>query len=90
MKLGYTRAMVRAALAGELDAVPTVTDPVFGLAVPQAVRGVPSEVMDPRGTWADPAAYDAQARKLAGNVPRRTSSSSAHAVRRRQQRGPKG
>ncbi|HTL95305.1 MAG TPA: phosphoenolpyruvate carboxykinase (ATP) [Gemmatimonadaceae bacterium] len=65
MKLGYTRAMVRAALAGELDAVPTVTDQIFGLAVPQSVRGVPVEVMNPRGTWSDPAAYDAQARKLA-------------------------
>ncbi|HEX6814513.1 MAG TPA: phosphoenolpyruvate carboxykinase (ATP) [Gemmatimonadaceae bacterium] len=66
MKLGYTRAMVRAALAGELDAVPTVTDQIFGLAVPQSVRGVPIEVMNPRGTWSDPEAYDAQARKLAG------------------------
>jgi len=66
MKLNYTRAMVRAALSGELDAAPMVTDPVFGLAVPQAVRGVPSDVMNPRRTWADPAAYDAQAKKLAG------------------------
>ena len=65
MKLGFTRAMVRAALSGELDAVPTTTDPIFGLAVPQSVRGVPSEVMNPRRTWSDPAAYDAQAKKLA-------------------------
>ena len=65
MKLGFTRTMVRAALSGELDAVPTTTDPIFGLAVPQSVRGVPSEVMNPRRTWADPAAYDAQAKKLA-------------------------
>ncbi|MCU0619661.1 MAG: phosphoenolpyruvate carboxykinase (ATP) [Gemmatimonadaceae bacterium] len=66
MKLGYTRAMVRAAIAGALDGVATTTDPVFGLAVPTAVDGVPAEVLDARGTWADPAAYDAQARKLAG------------------------
>jgi phosphoenolpyruvate carboxykinase (ATP) len=65
MKLGHTRAMVRAALAGELDAARTERDPVFGLAVPQEVPGVPREVMNPRGTWKDPAAYDAQARKLA-------------------------
>ncbi|HEX5179188.1 MAG TPA: phosphoenolpyruvate carboxykinase (ATP), partial [Gemmatimonadaceae bacterium] len=65
MKLGFTRAMVRAALSGELDAVPTTTDPIFGLAVPQSVRGVPSEVMNPRRTWSDHAAYDAQAKKLA-------------------------
>jgi phosphoenolpyruvate carboxykinase (ATP) len=65
MKLGYTRAMVRAALAGQLDSARTERDPVFGLAVPQEVPGVPREVMNPRATWKDPAAYDAQARKLA-------------------------
>jgi phosphoenolpyruvate carboxykinase (ATP) len=65
MKLGYTRAMVRAALSGALDAVETRVDPVFGLAVPAAVPGVPAEVLDARGTWGDAAAYDAQARKLA-------------------------
>ena len=65
MKLGLTRAMVRAALAGQLDHAPTVTDPIFGLAVPHDVPGVPREVMDPRGTWPRPEEYDAQARKLA-------------------------
>jgi phosphoenolpyruvate carboxykinase (ATP) len=66
MKLGYTRAMVRAALDGTLAGAPTTTDPVFGLAVPQVVAGVPSEIMNPRGTWPDGSAYDAQAHKLAG------------------------
>ena len=65
MKLGYTRSMVRAALAGQLDQVPTQTDERFGLAVPTLVPGVPAEVMRPRDTWSDGAAYDAQARKLA-------------------------
>ena len=65
MKLGYTRAMVRAALAGQLDQVPTQTDERFKLAVPTQVPGVPSEVMRPRETWSDAAAYDAQAKKLA-------------------------
>jgi phosphoenolpyruvate carboxykinase (ATP) len=65
MKLGYTRAMVRAALAGQLDQVPTETDDRFGLAVPTQVPGVPAEVMRPRDTWSDAAAYDAQAKKLA-------------------------
>jgi len=65
MKLGYTRAMVRAALAGQLDQVPTQTDERFGLAVPSQVPGVPTEVMRPRDTWSDGAAYDAQAKKLA-------------------------
>jgi phosphoenolpyruvate carboxykinase (ATP) len=65
MKLSYTRAMVHAALSGSLDNAETRTDPVFGLAVPGKIAGVPNEVLDPRGTWADPAAYDAQAKKLA-------------------------
>ena len=57
--------MVHAALGGELDGVATRTDPVFGVEVPQRVEGVPDELLDPRRTWADPAAYDAQAAKLA-------------------------
>ena len=65
MKLGHTRAMVRAALSGELNGVPTTTDPMFGLAVPKAIRDVPTALLSPRGTWTDPAAYDAQAKTLA-------------------------
>jgi phosphoenolpyruvate carboxykinase (ATP) len=65
MKLAYTRAMVRDALAGKLDGATFATDPVFGFEVPTAVPDVPSEVLIPRNTWADPAAYDAQAKKLA-------------------------
>ena len=65
MKLTHTRAMVRAALAGQLDDVATTTDPTFGLKVPQAVPGVPTKIMNARSTWPDGAAYDAQARKLA-------------------------
>lgn len=65
MKLGHTRAMVGAALAGELDSVDTVTDPVFGLAIPATVPGVPDEVLQPRATWSDPEAYDAAAHELA-------------------------
>jgi phosphoenolpyruvate carboxykinase (ATP) len=66
MKLEYTRAMVQAALAGNLDDATTDADPIFGLATPREVRGVPSEVLNPRKTWPDAAAYDAQAKKLAG------------------------
>ena len=65
MKLSYTRAMVTAALEGELDDVATSVDPVFGLSVPNHVPGVPSEVLHPRTTWADTDAYDAAAKKLA-------------------------
>jgi len=66
MRLSHTRAMVRAALAGKLDKVPNVSEPVFGLAVPRHVPGVPDDVLLPRTTWSDPAAYDAMAATLAG------------------------
>lgn len=65
MKLGHTRAMVRAAVAGKLDGTPTVADPIFGLHMPTSIDGVPDEVLDPRRTWSDGAEYDAQASKLA-------------------------
>ncbi|HMB52830.1 MAG TPA: phosphoenolpyruvate carboxykinase (ATP) [Thermoanaerobaculia bacterium] len=65
IKLAYTRRMVRAALAGELDDVATSEDPVFGLAVPESVDGVPDELLRPRATWKDPEAYDAKAQALA-------------------------
>ena len=65
MKLGQTRAMLRAALSGALDRGKFAKDPVFGFDVPTAVPEVPDSVLSPRATWADPKAYDAQARKLA-------------------------
>jgi phosphoenolpyruvate carboxykinase (ATP) len=65
MKIAYTRAMVNAAIEGRLDGVATKIEPFFGLAVPQSVPDVPQEVLDPRKAWSDPAAYDAQANKLA-------------------------
>jgi phosphoenolpyruvate carboxykinase (ATP) len=66
MKLAHTRAMVRAALSGQLDDVSTHTDPVFGLNIPDAVPGVPDGVLNPRSTWPDAAAYDQAAARLAG------------------------
>jgi phosphoenolpyruvate carboxykinase (ATP) len=65
MKLAYTRAMIGAALAGKLDAAQLKTDPIFGLHIPTEITNVPSEVLDPRKTWSDGTAYDAQAKKLA-------------------------
>jgi phosphoenolpyruvate carboxykinase (ATP) len=65
ISLGYTRAMVNAALLGRLDDVPMRDDPLFGFRVPKACPGVPAEILDPRSTWADDAAYDDQARRLA-------------------------
>ena len=65
MKLSHTRAMVNAALAGELDASEFAPDPTFGFEVPTTVPGVPSDVLRPRDTWADGDAYDRAAAKLA-------------------------
>jgi phosphoenolpyruvate carboxykinase (ATP) len=65
MKLGHTRAMVRAVLHGDLAHTKTTVDPVFGLHVPTVIEGVPSEVLRPRETWPDRDGYDAQAKKLA-------------------------
>jgi len=66
IRLSHTRRMVTAALSGELDNVATRLDPVFGLAVPLSIDGVPSSVLSPRETWQDADAYDALAARLAG------------------------
>jgi phosphoenolpyruvate carboxykinase (ATP) len=65
MNIAHTRSMVRAALGGKLDRVPTTTDPIFGVEVPAACPKVPAEVLQPRLTWSDQAAYDRQASQLA-------------------------
>lgn len=66
MNLHYTRGMVKAALTGKLNKVTYAADPVFGLAVPQTCPDVPAQLLNPRSTWSDAAAYDAKARELAG------------------------
>ncbi len=65
MKLKYTRAMITAALNGELDNVEYVNHKVFGLAKPQSCPGVPAEILNPRNTWEDKDAYDTKALELA-------------------------
>jgi phosphoenolpyruvate carboxykinase (ATP) len=64
-KLSYTRAFVTSILNGSLRNAKFVEHPIFGLRMPTEVPGVPSEVLDPRNTWADKAAYDAKAKELA-------------------------
>ena len=63
--IAATREMVSAVIGGKLDDAETRTDPFFGLNVPLEVPGVPTEVLDPRGTWESGEAYDEQAKKLA-------------------------
>jgi phosphoenolpyruvate carboxykinase (ATP) len=64
-KIQDTRAMVHAALNGELDNVPLRKDPIFGLDVPATCPGVDDIVLNPRSSWPDPLAYDTQAEKVA-------------------------
>ena len=65
-KIAHSRAVIRAAIEGELDDVAYVTDPVFGFDVPVECPGIPAELLSPRGTWSDQAAYDEKASALAG------------------------
>jgi phosphoenolpyruvate carboxykinase (ATP) len=65
MKIAVSRAVVSAALSGALDSARLTPDPVFKVLIPDACPGVSSELLQPRNTWADPAAYDAKARELA-------------------------
>jgi phosphoenolpyruvate carboxykinase (ATP) len=64
MSIAHTRALLNAALEGELDAGECETHPVFHLRIPKSCPGVPSEVLNPKNTWKDQAAYDAAAAKL--------------------------
>ena len=67
MKLKYTRAMITEALEGRLDNVEFVQHPIFGLSMPTTCENVPDEVLNPKGTWSDAAAYDAKANELAAS-----------------------
>ena len=66
MSIKYTRAMVTAALNGDLEKGEFKPHPVFKVLVPTSCPGVPAEKLDARGMWEDKAAYDEQAKKLAG------------------------
>jgi phosphoenolpyruvate carboxykinase (ATP) len=65
MPIAATRALLRAAIEGELDGVEYRTDELFGFEVPLEVPDVLTSLLDPRSTWADPQAYDAKALELA-------------------------
>lgn len=65
IKLRFTRAMITAALEGKLDGVSYAEHSVFGLQMPESCPDVPSEILNPRNTWTDKAAYDKKANELA-------------------------
>ncbi len=66
MKIAYTRALLRAALTGELNNVQFETESFFNLSIPTSCEGVPDEILNPRNTWEDKSAYDAKAQHLVG------------------------
>ncbi|MFN2389076.1 MAG: phosphoenolpyruvate carboxykinase (ATP) [Actinomycetota bacterium] len=65
MSLAHTRALVRAAVSGELEDVETTRHPIFNVDVPVSCPGVPDDVLDPRSTWPDADEYEIKARELA-------------------------
>ena len=67
MKLSYTRAMVTAALTGDIEKSEFIKDETFGVAVPTTIEGVPSELLIPANTWEDKKAYEERCQKLASS-----------------------
>ena len=90
MKLKYTRAMITAALNGEIEKVEYKHDDLFNLDIPQSCPGAPSEVMNPRETWADKDAYDEMAKKLAGMFSKNFADKYLNMDKAIVEAGPKG
>ncbi len=90
MKLKYTRAMITAALNGEIEKVEYKHDDLFNLDIPQSCPGAPSEVMNPRETWADKDAYDEMAKKLAGMFSKNFADKYPNMDKAIVEAGPKG
>jgi phosphoenolpyruvate carboxykinase (ATP) len=78
MPIRHTRALLRAALDGSLAKVAFRAEPHFGLMIPEAVPGIPAEILDPRRAWADKAAYDATARELLARFEQNFAGFAAH------------
>ncbi len=89
IRLAYTRAIIDAIHSGQLEGAPTVTEPVFGLAVPTACPGVPSDLLNARSTWLKPTAYDAKAIHLAKLFQANFAQYADQATRDVQAAGPK-
>jgi phosphoenolpyruvate carboxykinase (ATP) len=89
IKLGFTRAMVRAVFSGALQGASFAPDPVFGLPVAQSCPGVPSQLLQARDTWPDPGQYDAAARRLAAQFHANFKKYSADVAEAVGQAGPR-
>jgi len=84
ISLAHTRAIIDAIHAGDLLDAPTMEDPIFGLAIPEQVAGVPADILRPENTWADPAAFRQAAERLASLFHqnfRQYSAEASHATR---------
>jgi phosphoenolpyruvate carboxykinase (ATP) len=81
--------MVKAVLSGALKDAATTPDPIFGIAVPLSCPGVPDEIMNPRNTWTDKAAYDRKARELAVMFEKNFAENAADASAEIKNAGPK-
>jgi phosphoenolpyruvate carboxykinase (ATP) len=89
IKLGFTRAMVKAVLSGTLKDVATNPDPIFGFAVPLSCPGVPDEIMNPSNAWKEKAAYDSKAHELAVMFEKNFAENASDASAEIKQAGPK-
>jgi phosphoenolpyruvate carboxykinase (ATP) len=90
MKLAHTRTMVHSLLRGDLHSASLDTDPIFGLHMPKQIADVPNDVLNPRHTWSDKAAYDEQAKKLAGMFRENFSKFATFVPNSVKAAGPKG
>jgi phosphoenolpyruvate carboxykinase (ATP) len=89
IKLSFTRAMVKAVLSGSLKNAATKPDPIFGVAIPQSCPGVLDEILNPRNTWEDKAAYDRKARELAAMFEKNFAENAGDAPANIKSAGPK-
>ena len=88
-RLAYTRAIIDAIHSGELAKAQTQSEPVFGLAIPTECQGVPGEILTPKSSWKDQAAYDATAAKLADLFRQNFADYADQATEKVQGAGPK-
>jgi phosphoenolpyruvate carboxykinase (ATP) len=89
MKISITRALLTAALNGQLETSKFAPDPTFNILVPDACPGVPSEVLAPKNTWSDKAAYDKKAKELAAMFAKNFEQYKSYASKEIQEAGPK-
>jgi len=90
MPIAVTRALLTQALEGKLARARMGVDPWFGFEVPQATEGVERQLLNPRVTWSEGSAYDAQARKLCGLFRKNFASFEAHVEKDVIAAGPRG